>query len=72
MSGGAVAGVVVGVLLGLVLATAVIMWARGTPIPFVTKGNPYDKGKATMSPIPMYSNPSYVGGADLVRQNSTA
>ena len=75
MSGGAVAGIVVGMLLALVLAIAAIMRVRGTPIPCTEKRNPHGNGKIVTSPMPMYSNPSYVGGADraaLGRQDSAA
>ena len=46
------------------LAIAAIMWVRGTPIPCTEKGNPHGNGKIVTSPMPMYSNPTYVGGAD--------
>ena len=75
MSGGGIAGIVVGILLALVLAIAAIMWVRGTPIPCTKTGNPYGKGKTATRPMPMFSNPAYVGGADraaLERQNSVA
>ena len=75
MSGGAVAGIVVRTLLALVLAIAATMWVRGTPILCTGKPNPHGNGKIVTSPMPMYSNPSYVGGADraaLGRQDSAA
>ena len=75
MSGGAVAGIVVGMLLVLVLAIAAVMWVRGTPIPCTERRNPYGNGKTVTSPMPMQSNPTYVGGADravLGRRDSVA
>lgn len=62
MSGGVVAGIVVVMLLALVLAIAAVMWVRGTPIPYTEKHNPHGNDKAVANP--MYSNPTYVGGAD--------
>ena len=35
-------------LLTLVLANGAIMWARGTPVPCINKGNPYGSGKANL------------------------
>ena len=64
MSGGGIAGIVVGILLALVLAIAAIMWVRGAPIPCTERRNPYGNGKTATRPMPMYSNPTYVGGAD--------
>ena len=75
MSGGAVAGIVVGMLLALVLAIAATMWVRGTPIPGTEKGNSYGSGKVVKRPVQMYSNPTYVGGADhaaMGRRDSVA
>jgi len=75
MPGGAIAGIVVGMLLVLVLAIAAIMWVRGTPIPCAEKRNPYGNGKTATRPMPMYSNPTYVGGADraaMERRDSVA
>ena len=58
-------------LLALVLATGAIMWARGTLVPCINKGNPYGSGKAVTRPVPMYTNPSYVGGADRAARGRT-
>ena len=72
LSGGAIAGIVVGTL---VLAIAAMMWVRGTPTPCTEKGNPHGNGQTTARPTPMYSNPAYVGGADLAamgRRDSVA
>jgi len=66
MPGGAIVGLVVGVLLVLVLVTGAIVWACGTRVPCIDKGNSSGNGKAVPTPVPTYLNPSYtpyhVGG----------